>query len=126
MEADLSLGEVQRNVSRHEVEMKEIRAQIISLARDSVTVVQFSDALSSLRREWATDREQAEKLAKERHERMMERFDKLEENTGERLKGLETREQARPMNAWTRFAIVSASILGLLSLIATIVIAVVH
>lgn len=126
MPDDLSLGEVQRNMARHEREMEAIRTQVTTLARESVTVTQFAHELGSLRRELSMDRSQSEKLAEERHKTMIERLDSMEKNTGERIKALETRESSRPMNAWMKFSIISATCIGFLGIVLTIISAIIH
>lgn len=128
MADELTLGEVQRNVVRHEREMEAIRTQVTNLAREAVTVTQFAHELGSLRRELAGDRAQMEELAKERHRMVLEKLDSIKVDTNgqlqqlamateKRLEGLEAKESARPMNNWIKLGIASSAVLGVLGLV---------
>lgn len=126
MGEDLTLGEVQRNVVRHEREMEAIRTQVTNLAREAVTVTQFAHELGSLRRELAQDRTQMDKLAEERHKATLDKLDEMNKTTNKRLENLETSEANRSMSNWVKAGIICSSLIGLLGLITGIVVGVVH
>lgn len=137
MADELTLGEVQRNVVRHEREMEAIRTQVTNLAREAVTVTQFAHEIGSLRRELAGDRAQMEELAKERHRAMMEKLDSikadtntqlvaLEKGTNARLETLEKTESARPMNNWIKFGITASAVVGIMGLVIGLISILVH
>lgn len=126
MAEDLTLGEVQRNIVRHEREMEAIRAQVTNLAREAVTVTQFAHELGSLRRELAQDRTQTEQLAGERHRATLEKLEQMDKATHTRLENLEEAEKSRHMNGWVKLGIISSSVIGILSIVALVVVSFAH